>query len=129
MDIQKYVSYFHDGSIVSLQQHNKIVELWMESSEILPEWGVDIFLSKNNTIKGKLIIYGIRNISVNNIPIENAERNYFDGEILKLKINEKSVDLLIGWWNYIPGNSETIFEHINIRGDRIEWENIPDLFE
>ena len=97
----------------------------MESSEILPEWKVDIPLSNTKTIRGKLLITCVRSIKINNISVPLLERNFVDGEILKFHVTEKSVDLIIEWWDYLQLHNSKSFEHVTIQADNIEWENIP----
>ncbi len=130
MNIGNYASYFHDGSINAIKNYNNIMEIWMESCEILPDWKeVDIPLSRDRTIAGKLILLGIKQIFAGDNSIEKLELVYDDGEILNFSICNDTIELLIVWCNFPPKERTRKFEQINIQSDQIEWENIPDLFE
>ncbi len=123
MNIQKFTSYFHDGSIDRIIQCGKDLEIWMESSEILSSWGeVNIPLSVNKTILGKLIVSGIKQIIINSVPIDELKKEYDDCEILKFRICENEIDLLVIWSNYFPKEQTSKFEHIILNANRIEWE-------
>ncbi len=71
MDIGYYASYFHDGSINAIKNYNNKTEIWMESCEILPDWKeVNIPLSHDRTIAGKLILLGNKKVFVGDNPID-----------------------------------------------------------
>jgi hypothetical protein len=128
MNIQKYTSFFHDGSVINIFCKNHDIEILMESSELLPTWNVDnISLSKNQTIQGKLKLEGIKSILINDQPIVQLKMLYDDGEILRFRINENKVDLLIKWMNYSSKDQKDCLEHIIIEADKIHWNNLPDL--
>ncbi len=94
MDIKNYTGYFHDGSITSIIQKNNEIEIEIESSEILPEWNVKEFsLTKDMTIKGKLILSDVKKIEDNNEILIEINRNCCDGELLRLMIEKNRV----GW--------------------------------
>jgi hypothetical protein len=173
MNIGDYDGYFHDGSLMAFKQYDKTIEVWMASSEITPEWGVDAsLLSGAGRLCGKLILTGVKNItsderSIEKLPVfispdidewegsphcpplspdcpgkslskeslvevneaEKAIQEYEDGEILDLDVYKDSVRLLIIWSTYPPKGRQEKFEEICIQADRIEWKNIPNLFD
>ncbi len=130
MNIQKFTSCFHDGGINFINQTDKNLEIWMESSEILPEWEeINILLSANMTIAGKLIIFEVKKIVINDVQVDRINKVHDDCEILKFRVRENEVDLLVIWSNYPPKNQLSKFEHITIYANRIEWKNLPDLFD
>ncbi len=128
MDIERYTGYFHDGTILSIRQIDKRIEIWMESAEILPKWNLEaVELSNSKTIIGKLIFHGIKIILVNDKVIKEIKQNYDDGEILRLRIYKNEVDLIVKWCNFPPKECSHHFEHINIQANQIEWLNMPEF--
>lgn len=97
MNINKYESYFHDGSIIDIKNINKNeIEIWMESSQLRPEWNIDnIPLSDQGTIRGKLHIKEIKNIIINDNSNNYLKSIFEDGEILKFHISENKIELMI----------------------------------
>lgn len=70
MDISKYVSYFHDGTLIDIQQIGDALSISMESCELsADELDEDIVLSDAHTLKGKLHLKKLNSISMNNQPI------------------------------------------------------------
>ncbi len=129
MDIKKYTSYFHDGSIISMKQDLEKIEIFMESAEIIPEWNVGgIILSNYNTIRGKLIIIEIGKIYINKNQVRKVEQNYDEGEIMNFEMENGYVNLNIQWHNYFPKKNDPLFENIFIYANQITWENLPYLF-
>lgn len=130
MNIKKYASYFHDGRIINIEQFDNKIILFIESSEIIPDWNCDkLSLSNDNTIKGKLILNNVRSILFNDYLVNRLKMIYDDGEILRLKIYANKVDLFIQWMNFPQKNSNSTTDHIIIPAGQIQWENIPDLLD
>ncbi|MBM3910632.1 MAG: hypothetical protein FJ356_03175 [Thaumarchaeota archaeon] len=129
--ISKYTSYFHDGSLIAINYGNDDTELTltMESAEVDPEDIKDpIPLAKEDRIKGKLHLKGVKSIYINDKKIFSPlKMNYDDGEILHLKIKNNKVLLDISWCNYPPKARDTDFSSITINVEDVRWENIPDL--
>ncbi len=129
MDIRKYTGYFHDGSIEDIKSYDKNIELWMSSSEILPEWHVDLPLSNTSRITGKLILRGVEKINISDLLVSEISFIYDSGEILQFEIYNNKVTLLMIWYNFPPKDRMSKFEQIIIHASQIEWENIPDLLD
>lgn len=128
MEIGNYASYFHDGSIIAIKNYNNKLEIWMESCEILPDWKeVDIPLSNDRTIMGKLILHGVKKILAGGNLVERFELVYDDGEILDFNICNDIIELSVVWCNFPPEEQTRQFEQINIQASQIEWKNTPDL--
>jgi hypothetical protein len=128
MDVKKYTIFFHDGGIVDFQLREDNIEFSMESSELLPEWNPEhIPLSNTQTIRGKLHLFGVSQITINQVPVIQIKKIYDEGEILHFQINENNVTLLVIWSNFPPKNRVSICESIGIIAKEICWENIPHL--
>lgn len=128
MEISKYTGLFHDGGILNLIHINDRIEIWIESCEVLPEWNVEnIRLSSIQTIRGILFIRKIKNITVNNIPIQNLIIDHDSGEISDINLYKDKIELFVMWYDYPPKKKTTTFECIVIEAECIEWENIPEL--
>ena len=129
MDIKKYTGYFHDGGFIDEKRKEKNMELFLRSCEISPDDPIDRkILSKDNALRGKLCLTGVKWIKVDDK--ENKKipwKEYDDGEILDLKIDDNKVFLLIEWTNFPPKARVTDTGTIEIEAEKIYWENIPDL--
>lgn len=90
ISIQKYGAYFHDGSLIAIEQAKNELVLSLDSAEVsLDEIQEKIVLSEHSTIKGKLHLDSIqkayesdREISPNEISMLHDS-----GGILHLKIS------------------------------------------
>ncbi|PCI92282.1 hypothetical protein COB11_07805 [Candidatus Aerophobetes bacterium] len=131
MNINNYTSYFHDGSLIDINHDNTTIILSMESAEISSEENQDnISLSEHNTIKGKLHIEGINSIFEGDELISIHLRMLYDSAgILHFKIHATTVQLDIEWVNYPPHPEITAYAFYHIKGKKIWWENIPDLYD
>ena len=129
MDIRKYTGYFHDGGFIGMKTHEKNIELFLQSCEISSNKSIDKkILSKTNKIKGKLCLINVKWIKVDNKKGKKIPwKEYDDGEILDLEINNNTVFLLIEWANFPPKSRTNDIGKIEIEAEKIYWENIPDL--
>ena len=128
MNISKYD--FHDGYIIDMKHVNDKIEIFMESAEISNEELEDnIILSDHNTIKGKLHVQGIESIEVNGKSFSGKfVKTYEEGNIYSFSIKENTVILVVSWINHPPKMQEELdFFRIEVKSDKIFWENIPDL--
>lgn len=129
MDIKKYTGYFHDGGFIGAIRKENNMELFLRSCEISSDEPIDRkILSEDNALKGKLYLNGVKWIKVDDK--ENKEipwKEYDDGEILDLKIDNNKVFLLIEWTNFPPKTRVTDVGTIEIEAEKVYWENIPDL--
>ena len=129
--ISKYTSYFHDGSLVAIEygKNDSELTLTMESAEVDPEDIKDpISLSKEDRIKGKLHLKGIKNIYIDDEKLSTPlKMNYDDGGIFDLEIKDNEITLDISWCNYPPKARTNDFSSITINVEDVRWENIPDL--
>ena len=103
--------------------------LTMESAEVDPEDIKDnIPLAKEDRIKGKLHLKGIKNIYINRKRLSTPlKMNYDNGKIFDLEIKNNEVLLSISWRNYPPKARTNDFSTITIDVGNVCWENIPDL--
>jgi hypothetical protein len=70
MDKSKYVLYFHDGTIIDIQQIGDALSISMESCELsVDELDEDIVLSDAHTFKGKRHLKKLNSILMNNKPM------------------------------------------------------------
>ncbi len=129
IDISKYVSYFHDGSIIDIQQTGNKVLISMESAEVSEEDINDEFeLSEQKTIKGILHLADIIDIRVQKELFHEKLKMLADiGDILEFKLNAKIAKLFVKWTNYPPKKDMEEYSEIEITAETIFWDNIPDL--
>ena len=99
MDISKYTSFFHDGSIMDIQHTKNKIEFSMTSAEMdYEDLQEDIALSKYDNIQGKLHIEGIKSIKVNDKPFFGTiKKKYEDAEICHFGMNQNKVEFQIKW--------------------------------
>ena len=129
MNISEYTAFFHDGSLIEIEHKNDKIELSMISAEMdETDLKESIELSKNDRIAGKLHIEGVTSIKIGDKRLEGSlKREYDDGEIIDFKIIGNAARLAIQWVNYPPKLDVDVFSVITIEGQKIYWENIPDL--
>jgi hypothetical protein len=127
MSIEKCASFFHDGSIFTIKHTGTTAVISMESAEIdKDEFDDSIALSKNDRIRGKLHIEGIKKIKLNKKPFSGLiTKSYVDNDLLHLKIRKNIVLIEIGWRGSKPSQND--FSAYEIEAEKIWWENIPDL--
>jgi hypothetical protein len=131
MNIAGYDAFFHDGSLINIQHVDNKIELSIESSGIFEDDLKDeIVLSKNNTLKGKLHLEGVKNILLNkNQPFLGVLHMLYDSaEIMHLTIMKDRIKLSLEWENFPPHPKVTAYLFLEIEADKIWWENIPDLY-
>jgi hypothetical protein len=119
----KYTGYFHDGNLIDLRHNGDNVEFVIESAEIDPnEIDNKEILSESNTLKGTLRLTCVKTIKVGN-KLYNGflEKNYDDGEILDLEINDSNVMILIEWKNFPPKRRINEVTKIELQAESIEW--------
>lgn len=131
MDIRFYAGFFHDGSLDNIIQVKNKIELWIGSREIESDDEIDksIVLSKRHTIRGKLILSDVINITINNDLVDNIKKVFDSGEILDLIFEDKTVIILVNWLNFPVKKCEFKFEEIKIKAKQIYWESVPNLPE
>jgi len=129
MNISNYTAFFHDGSLLEIKHENDKIILSMSSAEMDEEdLKEPIELSNNDRIVGKLHIEGVKNIIVDDERLEESlQKEYDDGQIFHFEIVNNKVNLEIIWGNYPPNPEVDVFSEIAIEGEKIYWENIPDL--
>ena len=89
VDIKSYVDYFHDGSLIDIENINHDIVITLESAEIEPnEINDHTILSKSNTLYGKLQLKQVKAVKLDNEMYEKPLiKLYDDGEILDLEIS------------------------------------------
>lgn len=132
IDISKYDGYFHDGSILAIDHQGDKIIFSMTSAEMHEEDLQDnIPLSKDDPFKclrGKLHVEGISKILIDNVPLSGIlKQEYDDGDIFRLEIKKKSVEICVIWEDFPPKLKQNSFSVIKIDAKKIYWENIPDL--
>lgn len=129
MNIKNYTGYFHDGDFIGVKKKENKMEFFLQSCEILSDETIDKeILSKENTIKGKLCLKGVKWIKVDDIEDKEIPwKKYDDGEILRFRIYDNKVYFLIEWKNFPPKPNEENICTIEVEAEEIDWENIPDL--
>jgi hypothetical protein len=129
MDISKYAAFFHDGSIIDIKHIGDQITILMESAEMEEKDMQDnITLTKDNRIKGKLHIEGVKCIKINNEKnLKLIKKIHDEGGIFNFEITKNSVVLSVDWVNFPPKPKVNEFSVIKIEAEKIWWENIPDL--
>lgn len=125
MNISKYTGYFHDGIIHNLVKTDDEIKIDMESCELNQQEIIkeEIILSQHRTIKGTLYIRGIKNLKINHHKTNQFKMNFDDGEILRFRLIENKVFLLIKWIDYPPKEYIEFTEIIEIEAEKIFWQN------
>ena len=132
MDIRKYTSYFHDGSIYDIKHNGKKIVLSLESCELEPEWNEDnIPLSKLNLISGYLHLENVQNVYINKKKThEKLEMIHDLGDIYHLEIKDNNMRMSASWSNDAPKlPEETDVIVYEIEAEKIYWENVPTAFD
>ncbi len=129
MNLSKYTGYFHDGGLIGVKKTEKNMELFLRSCEISSDEPIDRkILSQDNALKGKLCLTGVKWVKVDDKEDKEIPwKEYDDGEILRLRINNNKVFLLIEWTNFPPKTRVNDVSTIEIEAEKIRWENIPEL--
>jgi len=101
----------------------------MESAEMNEEDIKDnVILSKDDRIRGKLHIEGIKSVKENSLPYLDVLRmKHEDAEIFHFEINQNKAEFQIKWSSYPPKPCIEDFSTIEIEAKKIWWENVPDL--
>jgi hypothetical protein len=129
VDLKKYTSFFHDGSIVAIYHVRKKITLTMESAEMDAEdIKDDIILSKDDRIRGRLHIEGVKIVKENGqIYSDFLKMKCKDAEIFHFEIGRNKVEIQIKWFSYPSNPCIENFSIIEIDAEKIYWENIPDF--
>lgn len=131
MNIAQYCSFFHDGSLINIQQTENALLISMDSADIeVGELIDNIELSDRNSIKGVLHLENIQTVYIN-------EEQFFDqlkmlgdtAAILDLKITDNLARMFLRWRNFPPKSKIEEYTDLKIECDKIYWQNIPDLFD
>lgn len=99
MDIKKYTSYFHDGSLFEIAYRDREIELFIESAEVSPDdFDEEMSLSMLSTfptIRGKIILQGVKKTLYNHhsFSIASLQLPQEGVEIFHLSIEEHRVEL------------------------------------
>ncbi|CDR33194.1 hypothetical protein [Criblamydia sequanensis] len=130
MNIHKYEAYFHDGTLVEIDQKENNVVLSMISSEMYPDEMKDpMLLSYDNKIKGKLHLDKVKRITMDGETISLINMLYDSGEIFDLEIKENKVTIDVIWETYRPLMKVEEDSRIEIIAEAIYWENIPNMVD
>lgn len=129
MNISKYTSFFHDGSIIDIRHEGDNIQFSMSSAEVDEEdLQDDIPLSKYDRIQGKLHVEGVRNITINEKRFSGKlKKIYEDGSIFHFALNNGFVELEVAWGVLPPDLEKRDFTDIKVEAAKIWWETIPEL--
>ncbi|MCH9621642.1 MAG: hypothetical protein S4CHLAM20_10670 [Chlamydiia bacterium] len=132
MNIKKYEDYFHDGSIINIENEKHDLIISMSSNSLDPDY-IDetLDLDHLNCIRGKLYI-----TNVSKILLYGGEINYpiFQihdcGGIIDFEIKKNKV-ILKGEWIDFPPKKQLPSNYFSyeIYAENVSWENMPDLFD
>jgi len=131
MILAHYCSFFHDGSIINIQQTENAILISMDSADIeVDELIEKIELSDHRSIKGILHLEIIRAVYIN-------EEQFFDqlhmlgdtATILDLKISDNIALMFLRWMNFPPNPKIEEYTDLKIACGKIYWQNLPNLFD
>ncbi|MDE3055957.1 MAG: hypothetical protein KGI80_04625 [Verrucomicrobiota bacterium] len=125
MDISKYTSYFHDGSIILIERKDNKIVISMESSELDPEEVQNISLTKRHTIKGDLYFSDVKEISINGNYCDKKISRFNDYEIMHLEVSNKSATIEVFSWGGGDVKSQD-YATLIIEADHIYWDNFSN---
>ena len=126
MAIWDYADYFHDGRVFEINHNGKNVVIFMESAELDTEDLMgDVKLTKDDCLKGKLHIEGVRSIKINDADFfDQIKKIPESNDLLHFGIKEGKVLLEVGWLEINPTcYNLSAFE---IQAEKIWWENLPE---
>ena|SRR3990167_1061339 len=129
MDIKKYTSFFHDGSILAIQHQGNDLVISMESAEMdEKDLQDDAVLSKDDSLRGKLHIENIKNISEEKTGslIKFAMKTE-DAGIFHFEFNKNHIEFQIIWGSFSSNCFDEDFSVVKIEAEKIWWENCPDM--
>ena len=129
MNISNYQAFFHDGSLQAIEHTNDKIIFTLFSAEV-DEADIknDIILSDDDRIVGNLYIEKIKSIIVNDKPFNGLlTKTHDSADIFELDIQKHRIKILIIWSNYPPKPEDEDFSVIEVHGEKIYWENLPDL--
>ena len=129
--LAKYASYFHDGSIIAIENFGAEIRIAMESSEIWPEDLTDnVMLTERSTIKGILTMSGVRELEVDGKKSkERLEMRADYATILDFDLGGSKVHFFVEWINYPKSDPGEDYADIVIETDTISWQDDPGLFD
>lgn len=135
IDISKYQDFFHDGSIIDIQNQNDNIIISMESAEIAGDWLQEkITLSPHKTLKGKLHFEQVETTTCY-VDICYDEEPHYEkpvmladcATILHMTVTATKFESIVEWNNFPPKKNIELDSGICIECKRIWWEHIPDL--
>ena len=127
MNIAKYTGFFHDGSLIGIENIGNDIVLSPESSEINPIEIEDMkLLSKSNTLFGKLRLKNVTSIKLDHkLSTKTLRKTADDGEILSLEISQNKIVILIEWVDFPPKPRSSTTNTIELEAEHVIWENMP----
>ncbi|CDR33193.1 hypothetical protein [Criblamydia sequanensis] len=132
MNLAKYQSYFHDGTLIDIIHIKNTVEISISSCEIdLNDLERKIPLAHDGTIRGKIIVK--KNIKVlidkKNIPLNELRMFYDRAEILNLNVSKNEIKIFLLWKTLRPVVKDEKYSELKIEAEEIYFENIPTLLD
>lgn len=122
---------FHDGSIIAIEHQSDEMRIAMESAELCPE-ALDeaVGLTDTGTIKGILIISGIRTIELDGKMFKGRlEMHADDATILNVDADDSKVHFFVEWANFSQIEPDEQYTDIVIEADSIRWQDHPSFFD
>ncbi|MBM3198864.1 MAG: hypothetical protein FJZ58_06390 [Chlamydiae bacterium] len=129
MNIEKYTSLFHDGTIYSIDSTEDQVVISMESAEVDEEdIENDIVLSSNERIRGKLHLEQVSKIFDEQKGDIGDWRMFGDyADIFRFQIKGNNILFSIIWLFHKYDPAKEVFSTVEITSKKIWWENLPEM--
>lgn len=132
MNLAKYQSYFHDGTLIDIIHIKNTIEISISSCEIeLNDLERKIPLAHDGTIRGKIIVK--KNIKIfidkKNISLNELRMFYDRAEILNLNISQNEIIIFLLWKTLRPVVKDEKYSELKIEAEEIYFENIPILLD
>lgn len=123
-EFEKLMGFFHDGLIDRIIQVDRNIYIWMESSQLNPEWieEFNVNVNDNMSIKGVFHCINVKNININHNDESKIQMNHDRAEILDFEIEGRGISLLVMWLDWNIKNKDTNIGLIKIDADKFYWQ-------
>lgn len=128
MNIIPYLSYFHDGSVLLVEQNGGNLALTIESSQIPPQEVSDLYiLSNQGTLRGCLYLYDVEKIQNENANQYDIGKEIENSEIMELILSNHEFSLDLLWNEIIDGRFIQQWRSYLFKIGLATWKNLPSL--
>jgi len=125
MNISKYATYFHDGTISDVSKKSEDAVFTMRSATLEKDENKDnVPLGRYGAIRGKLYLIKIFDFKINNEHVSLNKLIYKQGEILHLKFYKNQIFLDVIWFS---DDGSDIYQELSFSVKDYFFENIPSL--